>query len=72
MCNLRNDTAKRDENAQDRLVANGSARSGPAKSDDRAGLDMSDDCARYWASLGNDEKLRDVDQGSEHAGLRLD
>ena len=66
---LRNDTPNGDENTKNGLVTNGPSGDRPPKSDDGAGLDVADDGARDGTGLGNDEELRDVDQGSEPSRL---
>lgn len=69
--NLRDNAAEGNEDTENRLVTDGTARSHPSQGNDRAGLDMTDDSAGNRASLSDDEELRDVDQGSEKTRLEF-
>lgn len=68
--NLRHDASDSNHHAKDRLVPDCPAGGGPAEGDDGARLDVADDGAGDRPRLGDDEKLGDVDERGEAAGLQ--
>ena len=65
----RDDAANGQDDADDSLIVDGTAGEGPAHGHNCTRLEMANDGAGNGAGLRDDEELRNVDEGRQHAGL---
>lgn len=67
--NPHDDAADGNEDAEDRLVVDGTARDHPPQGDNGTRFDMADDGARHRTRLGDDEELGNVEHGGAEPRL---